>query len=201
MWIPNQHLKKWRSDSLEARIYAIAEAEAHANGMNDGEAVGEAMEAVYRVMSWLSSSSQKAVVKMVKEAYGLDTCASALSGFRSRLMPSWAGERMRRNAKAATSLANVISKEEEEAIKSQFWKDVRQAAFELMTNPNPLPEDYVSLGTMLLKKDAQEFDREKFAAAMKTKIELGLDALASTIKGNKEAERLYREFRKVVSEA
>lgn len=201
MWLPTQQLKKWRSDSLEARIYAIAEAEAHANEMTDGEAAGEAMEAVYRVMGWLSSSRQKDVIEMVKDAYGIETSSAALSGFYSRLRPSWAGERMRRSARAATDLANIMTPEEEAEIKSQFWRDLRQAAFELMTNPNPDPKDYVDLGTLLLKKDAQEMDREKFAAAMKSKIELGLDALAETIKGNKEAERLYREFRKVVSEA
>jgi hypothetical protein len=201
MWIPEQQQKKWRSDSLEARIFALAEAEALANGAEESEAASEGMEAVYRVLSWFPCSSLEDIKERLKEEFGIEPALSALSTFHSRLKPFWAGERMRRNAQGATSFANVISPEEEEAIKSAFWRDVRQAAFELMTNPNPDPKDYVDLGTMLLKKDAQEFDREKFAAAMKTKIEAGLDVLAAKIKGNKEAERLYREFRKVVSEA
>lgn len=201
MWLTDQQSKKWRSDSLEARIYAIAEAEAHANDRNDGEAAAEGIEAVYQVMGWLASNKQKDVVEMIKERFGVETSPAALSGFHSRFKAAWHGERLRRSARTATELANIVTPEEEARIKSQFWTDVRQAAFELMTNPNPSPEDYVALGTMLLKKDAQEFDREKFAASMKTKIEAGLDALAATIKGNKEAERLYREFRKVVQNA
>lgn len=52
-----------------------------------------------------------------------------------------------------------------------------------------------------IREKALELESQKIAAATKTKLELGLDALAEVIKGNKEAQRLYRELRKTVSEA
>lgn len=52
-----------------------------------------------------------------------------------------------------------------------------------------------------LRKEALELESKKIAAATKTKLELGLDALAEAIKGNKEAQRLYRDLRKILAEA
>lgn len=44
-------------------------------------------------------------------------------------------------------------------------------------------------------------DREKYATALKTKIDAGLDALAGQIGDNPEARALYERFRAVITEA
>lgn len=54
----------------------------------------------------------------------------------------------------------------------------------------------------LAQKDrALEFDQQKFAASLKTKIEHGLDALFEEIKGNAEARELFQKIKAVVTKA
>jgi hypothetical protein len=158
MWLQSGQLKKWRSDSLEARIYAIAEAEAHANGHNDGEAAAEAMEAVYRVMAWLASGRQADVIEMIKDAYGIETSAAALSAFWRRFRSSWLGERLRRSNSAAKDLAGLLDREK---VESATWDLLTQQAFELLTSPDPEPAALVKLGKLLLQSQKQDLDERK----------------------------------------
>jgi hypothetical protein len=160
MWLEPKQSKKWRSDSLEARIYAIAEAEAHANGLNDGEAAGDAMEAVYRVMGWLASGTQAATIEMIRDAYGVETSAAALSGFWRRFKSSWLGERMRRSSQAAHELANLLDREQVEA---STWDLLSQQAFELLTSPDPDPHALVKLGKLILQGQKHQLDERKVA--------------------------------------
>lgn len=160
MWIPTQQLRKWRSDSLEARIYAIAEAEAHANGLTDGEAAGEAMEAVYRVMGWLASGTQAAAKDLILEEFGIETSPAALSGFWRRFKSSWLGERMRRSNTAATQLVNLLDREKVEAA---TWDMISQAAFEMLTSPEPDPGALVKIGKLILQGQKQAIDERKVA--------------------------------------
>lgn len=160
MWLDSKTFRKWRSDSLESRIYAIAEAEAHANGLNDGEAAAEAMEAVYRVMGWLHSQTYADVVEMVREAYGIETSAAALSGFWRRFKSSWLSERMKRSSQAAKELANTLDREEVESV---TWDLISQQAFELLTSPSPNPSDLVKLGKLILQGQKQAIDERKVA--------------------------------------
>lgn len=54
---------------------------------------------------------------------------------------------------------------------------------------------------LVLKESALEHDREKFKAAIRTKLETGLDALFGEIKGNAKAEALFAQLREVVAAA
>ncbi len=158
MWLTNQDSRKWRSDSLEARIYAAAEAEACANGLTDGEAAAEAMEAVYRVMGWLAGGTQSAAAEMIKEAFGVETSPAALSAFWRRFRSSWLGERMRRSSRAAKELANLLDREQ---VESATWDLLSQQAFELLTSPDPDPSALVKLGKLILQGQKQSLDERK----------------------------------------
>ncbi len=160
MWIDSNQLRKWRPDSIEARIYAIAEAEAHAQGLTDGEAAGQAMEAVYQVMGWLHASSYADVVEMVRAAYGVETSPAALSGFFRRFKSSWFSERMRRSSTAARELASTLARPE---VESATWDLISQHAFELITSPNPDPAELVKLGRLILQAQKQAVDERRVA--------------------------------------
>lgn len=193
MWIQNQQLKKWRSDSLEARIYAIAEAEAHANGHNDGEATGEAMEAVYRVMGWLASSRQADVVEMIKEAYGIETSPAALSAFWRRFKSSWLGERMRRSSTAAKELANLLDREE---VESATWDLLSQQAFELLTSPDPDPHALVKLGKLILQSQKHSLDERKVTLleAKAKQADAALNVMESQLSEEEKAAKMRAIF-------
>lgn len=195
MWIDTGQSKKWRSDSLEARIYAIAEAEAHANDLSEADAASEAMEAVYRVMAWLAGGRQADVIERIKDAYGIETSAAALSGFWSRLKSSWLGERLRRSSRAARDLANLLDREEVEAA---TWDLLSQQAFELLTSPDPNPSELVALGKLLLSGRQTALDarrvtllEEKARQAAQAKEQLN-EATAAVRKGGLTEETLRR---------
>ncbi len=52
-----------------------------------------------------------------------------------------------------------------------------------------------------LKRETLDHEREKWRAALKGKIEAGLDALAEEIGGNERAMRLYEQLREALSKA
>jgi hypothetical protein len=189
MWLQSSQLKKWRSDSLEARIYAIAEAEAHANGLTDGEAAGEAMEAVYRVMGWLAAGTQKAALEMIEESYGIKSSAAALSGFWQRLKPSWAGERMRRSSKAANDLAGLLDRG---AVEDATLALLSQQAFEILTSPNPDPGDLVQLGKIILQSQKQAIDERRVALLEEKakKADAAIDVMGSQLPEEEKARRI-----------
>lgn len=193
MWIPTQQLRKWRSDSLEARIYAIAEAEAHANGLNDGEAAAEAMEAVYRVMGWLAAGTQAATIDLIKEEYGIETSAAALSGFWRRFKSSWLGERMRRSNSAANDLVNLLDRDK---VESATWDMISQAAFEMLTSPNPEAGDLVKLGKLILQGQKQAIDERKVALLEEKarKADAAQDVMESQISEAEKAEKMRAIF-------
>lgn len=193
MWIDNQQLRKWRSDSLEARIYAVAEAEAHANGLNDGEAAGEAMEAVYRVMGWLAGGKQAAAIDLIKEAYGVETSAAALSAFWRRFKSSWLGERMRRSSQAAKELANLLDRED---VESATWDLISQQAFEMLTSPDPDPHALVKLGKLILQGQKQAIDERK-VALLEEKARQA-DAAGDVLKSNLSPEEQTRRLREIL---
>jgi hypothetical protein len=193
MWIDKTQLQKWRPDAVESRIYAIAEAEAHANGLSDGEAAGEAMEAVYRVMGWLHGSSYADVVEMIKDAFGVETSAAALSGFFKRFKSSWFSERMRRSSTAAKELANTLSREE---VQSATWDLISQQAFELITSPNPDPSDLVKLGKLILQNQKQAVDERKLALLEEKarKADAALDVMESQESDGEKAAKMRAIF-------
>lgn len=164
MWLEPKHTRKWRPDALESRIYAIAEAEAHANSLTDGEAAAEALEAVYRVMGWLQGSrSYKDVVEMIKDEFGVETSPAALSGFWRRFCSPYLAETQRRHARLATELANTVTEEEEVQIESQFWKAVRESAFSAMHSPGGNAAEVVRLGKLLISRSSNLVDERKVA--------------------------------------
>ena len=63
------------------------------------------------------------------------------------------------------------------------------------------PKNRTAAAKLLLKRQDQKMERDKFAAAMKSKIEAGLDALFDEVKNNPEALELFGKFKSVVTKA
>lgn len=193
MWIPEQQQKKWRSDSLEARIYAIAVAEAHANGLTDGEAAGEAMESVYRVMGWLAAGTLASTKDLIEQEFGIETSPAALSGFWRRFKSSWLGERMRRSNSAAKELVNLLDRDK---VESATWDMISQAAFEMLTSPEPDPHALVKLGKLILQGQKQAIDERK-VALLEEKAKQA-DAAGDVLKSNLSPEEQTRRLREIL---
>ena len=160
MWLDTKQTKKWRSDALESRIYAIASANAHAAGYSDAEAAAEGLEAVMRVMSWLYSSPYTVVVDMIADEYGVETSPAALSGYWRRFADPYLSEQMRR----ASTAANRLKGELDTAGVQRGTVDlITQLAFEVMSSPNPCPADVVKLSKLVLDSRKQDLDERKVA--------------------------------------
>ncbi len=156
MWLEATLQRKWRSDSIEARIYAAAEANALANESEDPDS--EAMEAVFKVMSWLYRGSYAVAVDLIKEAFGVETSVAALSGFWDRFCSPYLSEHMRRSSAAAQNLKGVL---DTEGVKEASIDLIAQQTFEILSNPNPDSEEVVKLAKIILQADKQDTDKRR----------------------------------------
>lgn len=158
MWLQETQIRKWRPDSLEARIFALAEAEAHANGAED--ATDEAMESVFSVLGWLYSSPYSVVKDRILDAFGVETSEAALSGFWKRFSGPWLMERMKRSSAAARTLAGEL---DTEGVTKATLDLVAQQAFETLANPDGNPAQVVKLVKVLLASQKQAIEERKVA--------------------------------------
>lgn len=198
MWIEDYQPRKWRPESVEARIYASAQARALANGMDDAEADAEALEAVFRVMSWLYSKPQKLVVSMIEEDYGVDTSPAALTGFWQRFVTPFLAEKGMRSGALARRLSETV---DQDGVVKAVLGEIKQRTFEVLSTPNPDSSEVAKLGKLILTARGQDMEKEKIENSMKSKIEIGLDALFEDIKGDDQAEALFEALKEAVSKA
>jgi hypothetical protein len=191
MWIDTNQTRKWRSDSLEARIHAAAEAEAIVQGYEDPD--GEALEAVFKVMSWLYGRSAKVVKRMIMEVYGVETSEAALSGFWARFAGPYLAERMRRSSAQARELANTLSAAD---VQRSTMELIAQQAFELMSSPMPDPEDVVKLAKVVLLSQKQDLDERKVALleAKAKQADLAKDVMESQLSEEDKAAKMRAIF-------
>jgi hypothetical protein len=117
-------------------------------------------------------------------------------------------ERIRDNQAAATLLGKVIGSSSD--VDEVNIKLIQQAIFEELQKP---PDDrnekrlteYVDLGLKAannqLKKRNLDLEVDKFKAAIRTKLEAGLEALAAELEGNKRALEKYQELKEELASA
>lgn len=196
MWLDERTSKKWRSDSLEARIYASAEASALAGGYTEQEAAFEGMEAVFRVMGWLYSKPYGVVRQMVEDGHGVETSEAALSGFWQRFSSPFLQERLRRSAALARNLGGELDRE---GVQSATVDLITQKAFEIMSSPDGDPGEVVRLTKLILQSQKQELDARKVAlleekakAAERAKAELDAITKEAKDRGGLSEETLKR---------
>ena len=160
MWLDSKQTRKWRSDALEARIYAAAEASALAAGHTEQEAAFCAMEAVFQAMGWLYSQPYGAVQLMVKDEWGVETSAAALSGFWSRFSSPYLSERMRRSSQAAQALRGELSTE---GVEDAVGDLLSQRLFEMLTSASTDPREVVALHKEMIRARQTRIDERKVA--------------------------------------
>lgn len=150
--------RKWRSDSLEARIHAAAEAQALAGGHPEQESADLALDAVFRVMSWLYSQSYDRVIERLADEYDIETSRGALGRFWDRFAGAWLAERMRRSAAQARALAGQLDRQQ---ITESSLDQIAQATFELMTQPGADPDRVAAYFRLILQARKQDLDERK----------------------------------------
>ena len=193
MWITQNEVRKWRPESVEARIYAQAEAHALATGSTDEEADHDAMEAVFQVMAWLYSRSYAVVADMIEDAYGVKTSIAALSGFWQRFNGSFLPERMRRLTSHARELAKEVDRD---AVTSSTLDLISQQAFDLMSNPEPDPDKVIAFARVLLTAEKQKLDSRR-VALLETKAsqaDQAKEVMGSELTEAEKAERMRQIF-------
>lgn len=195
MWLESKQTRKWRPDSLEARIYAAEEAKTLVAGHTEQEAAFAGLEAVFRAMGWLYSAPYSAVVTMVQDEFGVETSPAALSGFWSRFSSPYLSERMRRSTAAATALKGEL---DTEGVESATGDLLSQKLFEMLTSPSTDPREVVALHKEMIRARQTRLDErkvtlleEKERAAAKAKEQIN-EATASARKGGLTEETLKR---------
>lgn len=134
---------------------------------------------------------------LLPKQFGLSASISTISGFYRWL-------RQKRETEQSMEAA--------EQAKLEFLKE----------NPDASPEALHSLAQMVFtnkamqqgdvkawakvagiweRKKAREFNEKKFQAAIKSKLETGLDALFEEIKGNERAEKIFKQLKDVLDES
>lgn len=195
MWLESKQTRKWRPDSLEARIYAAEEAKTLAAGYTEQEAAFAGLEAVFQVMGWLYATPYAAAAIMVKDQFGVETSAAALSGFWSRFSAPYLSERMRRSTLAAQALKGELDSEGVEAATSDL---LSQKLFEMLTSPSTDPREVVALHKEMIRARQTRLDERKVAmleekerAAAKAKEQLN-EATTAARRGGLTEETLKR---------
>lgn len=193
VWLDSKQTRKWRSDSLESRIYAAAEAEALAAGHSEQEAAFAALEAVFQTMGWLYGQPYAVVVVMVKDEFGVDTSIAALNGFWSRFSAPYLSERMRRSSAAAAALKGELSTEGVEAAASEL---LSQKLFEMLTSPSVDPSDVVRLHKEMIRARQTRLDERKVALLEEKarKADAAQDVMESQIPEEEKAARMRSIF-------
>lgn len=176
-WTDHTAARKWRSDSLEARICAAATEAARQRGAADPD--GEGLEAVFAVMAQLYSMPYEAVVASILDQWEIETSPAALHRMWRRFASPWLAERMRRSSAAAREIANQLDPEHIDRATREL---ISQLTFELISNPRPDPDDVAKLARLLLQfRQADQTDakiellRDKARAAAEANDDSTLD--------------------------
>jgi hypothetical protein len=186
MWLDS---KKWRSDSIESRIYSAAVEQARADG-REGEAADAAgLDAVFSVMHLLFSSPYDRVVEIIADRYDLETSVSALSRFYERFAGPWMTERLRRASATARELSGELDRE---AVHEASLDQISQAVFELMLEPGANVKQVSQLYRLILASRKQDLDARKISI-LETKAaaaDAAKSVLHSTLTPDEQAARL-----------
>lgn len=153
--------KKWRSDSIEARLHAAAMEQALTREKLTGEAAeAYALDQVFRVMSWLYSMPYDRVAERIAEDYDVETSPSALARFWDRFAQPWLAERMRRSSIQARQLAHQLDRDE---VAGAAVDQLTQQVFELLIQPGADPDQVATLFRLLLQSRKLDTDERRIA--------------------------------------
>lgn len=171
-------------EEIQAEMWRMVTTPVDAEGMPCAPADGSAMTAV-EVLAWLA------------DTHGVESSTGAFSEWR-RWYP------LQRRISSASSTAEQAM-EERKRLDPSISPDELMAFGQLVFSMEALNErdakSFARFADIAERRAARLQEAEKFKASQKSKIEAGLDALAETIKGNKAAEKIYRELRKAVAES
>jgi len=136
----------------------------------------------------------------LKEEFGISTSTGALSNF-------WDKEcftlKFRRARTVAEELVGVM-RESDDSFDEATLKAIGQRAFNLAVAQDADVDDLAALTKIMgdsarlkLAQKKLELDINKWRSAVKSKVEIGLDALQDEIKGNPEALALFDQMKAI----
>jgi len=138
----------------------------------------------------------EAIAVEIPLRYGFTVSLSTLSEFYAWL-------RLKRRMDAARERADQAKAElaKDPNVTLEELERVAQTVFTAEAIEAKDINGYVSLAKLRLQSEKHDLERAKLAAAAKTKIEQGLDALFEEIQGNPRALKLFAELKEAVAKA
>lgn len=129
--------------------------------------------------------------------YGVTVAMSSLSEFYAWL-------RQKRETEAAIKAAEQAKLQYLNANPDASPESLNAVAQMIFTNKAMQTGDadmWVKVAGVMERRKAREFNEKKFQAAIKSKLEAGLDALFEEIKGNEKAEAIFANLKGVLEES
>lgn len=153
----------------------------------------------------LSGMSYGRARALMKKQFGISASLSSFSGFWEAICAPELLRRRARTVKMADEFADLVKKEPG-SWDAVLLDQVKQKAFEMANNPGFKATDLAALMQLVLKAQEQklraealEHEKEKFRAALRTKVEAGLDALYQEIKSNPKAVARFKDLQEAMA--
>lgn len=141
--------------------------------------------------------SHDAAKEWLWEECQVTTSGAALTHFFRRHCVPLLQERKKWAALSAEALGEMAT--ETQAFEDAAIGELIEFAYQFIRDPKGDPEAKRKWMETLIKGQGSRREDRRVAAAIKNKIEAGLDALAEEIKGNKKAQAIYAELKKEVA--
>ena len=126
---------------------------------------------------------------------GIRTSSAALSVWLSSYRLA---QQLRANESTVEKLLEEFKRAKPDATPEEI-RAAGQSFFSALALQQQDPKIWAMTQSLALKREELEFDREKFKAAIKSKLEAGLDELAAAFRANPEAMDLYNQARALVT--
>ena len=129
---------------------------------------------------------------------GVKSSAAALTNFYKKVVAPILDERRAYNAARAEAIVANVGAVDWDAASLEL---LRMGTFKMLSSPDFDPETVEKFVRLQLKGRDQDLAKAKHGEAIKSKIESGMDAMFAEIKGNPQAEKLFKQLQEVVSKA
>lgn len=156
---------------------------------------------IYKLVK--SGVGYTSAVELLAKEHGINTSVGSLHNFYKQAAERFQRERLIKAVAGADAIKEAA--QQIGNLNSALIAEMTQKAFELMASDTPDTDavrDVIGCVLQLKRQEISErsldLELDKFREQMKTQVEKGLDALFIEIKGNRDAEELFRMLKEKV---
>lgn len=137
-------------------------------------------------------------IPFCKKHFGFEPEESSLSGWRA-----WypLGKELSEAASLKEEIANFIRENPTVDLDADQLSKAGQAVMEMRALRSADPAHFIAMRNLRLRERNLDLEMQKYRDSLESKIDAGLKALHAEIKGNEEAETLFKRFRAIVRKA